>query len=192
MKKMVTILLVFIIIPFASAQEKKSFLRPDHAKLQFAGNIGFLSGGAGYAFAKQKGEVDLMLGYLPESIGGVDIITLTLKAGYYPWQVNLSDSYTYEPVYAGAYLSYSFGSEYYTTLPEQYPSGYYWWPTSLRGGLYIGGRLSKDVILGKIDQVGLYYELGTYDLKLVSVLENLYYFSITDALDLAVGIRVKF
>ncbi|MGK7392075.1 MAG: hypothetical protein ACNS60_17110 [Candidatus Cyclobacteriaceae bacterium M2_1C_046] len=192
MKRTITIFLILLFDLAVVAQEKNSFFRPDHAKIQFAGNIGFLSAGVGYEIAQEKGEVDLMVGYLPESIGGVDIITANLKAGYYPWKINFSENYTYEPVYGGIYLSYSFGSEYYLTLPEHYPEGYYWWPTALRGGLYIGGRLSKDVALGEIDRLGLYYELGTYDLKLISVLQNLEYFSITDALDLAIGVRVKF
>lgn len=190
--KQYIIILIILIFPFSGNAQLGDIFDPSHAKIQYAGNIGFISAGVGYTFWKEKGQTDVLLGYLPKSIGGVTITTLTAKAAYYPWQIKIGDTYNYEPIYGGIYLSYAFGSKYYTVLPDYYPRGYYWWPTALRAGLFIGGRIKKDISFGPVDHLGFYYEFGTYDLKLISVLSNLNYFSVTDAFDLALGIRFKF
>ena len=192
MRKLAIILIIYSLATYSHAQKRESFFRPTHAKIQYAGNIGLISAGVGFAFFKEKAEADVLIGYLPKSIGGVSITTLTVTAGYYPWKVDFSKGYLFEPLYIGGYSSYAFGSDYYIELPDHYPQRYYWWPTALRIGGYIGGRLSKDVHWKGIEQIGFYYQLGTYDLKVVSVMEYLDYFSITDAFDLAFGLRVKF
>ena len=192
MKKFIIISSLLFLLPFFGFAQLDDILSPSHAKIQYAGNIGFISAGVGYTFWNEKGQTDVLVGYLPKSIGGVRIISLTAKAAYYPWDIKVGKRYEIEPIYGGVYLSYSFGSQYYTSLPEYYPRGYYWWPTALRAGLFLGGRVNKDISFGPINRLGIYYEFGTYDLKFISVMSNLDYFSITDAFDLALGLRFKF
>ncbi|MEI9808825.1 MAG: hypothetical protein WDO16_13705 [Bacteroidota bacterium] len=72
----------FFILPFfAAAQQRTGFARliPQHIKLQFAGSIGFLSAGFGYESPNKRFQGDFFYGYVPESVGGVTIHSVTAK-----------------------------------------------------------------------------------------------------------------
>lgn len=171
----------------------RTWYEPDHFKLQFAGNIGFLSVGAGYLHGNDHLESDLYLGYLPKSIGGDHIISLSAKITYAPWTLPLSHNYSVIPFSTGPYLSYSFGSQFDTFLPNEYPNGYYWWASSLRLGAFIGGSIRKSIkSSSRFSGVALYYELGTYDLKFISFFQNPDYLNITDILSMSLGVKVEF
>jgi hypothetical protein len=177
----------------ASEKEKKWYV-PEYTKWQFAGAIGFISGGVGYVHSKEKMETELMLGFLPKSIGGDHLTSLTVKTNFLPWKVPLKENkWDLIPLQLGGYLSYTFGSEFDTFLPEQYPSGYYWWPSSLRLGMFAGSRIryytGAESKLGPID---VYYELGTYDLKLISYVLNVESLSVFDMLNISFGVKVEF
>ena len=174
------------------AQDKaRAWYVPDVYKVQLAGNIGFVSVGAGFIHARDKMETDLYIGYLPERIGGDDIFTLTAKTTFMPWKWPLNDKYDLVPFATGFYLSYSFGSQFDTILPNEYPDGYYWWASSLRFGGFIGGNITMTLPANsKIKSVALYYELGTYDLIFLSYMQNIDYLDITDVVSLSLGIKV--
>lgn len=182
-------LILLFITTFSFAQEnEKHWLAPDHYKLQFAGNIGFLSAGAGYLHGNSHLETDLYVGYLPKKIGGDDIFSLTAKMTYSPWKIELDKTYHITPFSIGPYISYSFGSQFDTLLPNEYPSGYYWWASSLRFGAFIGGRVTKDTE-GKLDHLSFYYELSTYDLKAISYIQNTEYLGLNDIFSLSLGVK---
>lgn len=193
---MIRAVLIALILSFCGvttfAQENESrWYVPDHYKLQFAGRIGFLSVGAGYLHGKGKLETDLHAGYVPKSIGGDYIETITVKSTFFPWNNELGSGYSIRPFSVGLYLSYSFGSEFDTILPDVYPDGYYWWATSLRFGGYLGGSISKDLPnSGLFQNITLYYELGTYDLLFLSYIQNLETIRIYDITSLALGIKL--
>ena len=65
---------------------KKSLL-PHFVHVQYAGNMGFGSIGAGYRFHKRKMGLALQVGYLPEAIGGVELCTGTIKYFWGPWEI---------------------------------------------------------------------------------------------------------
>ena len=193
-------LLLFLLAPFfATAQiedrldsERKWFM-PDHLKLQFAGNIGFLSGGPGYISNNKTLETDLLFGFLPQKFGGDGLFSTTLKTTYSPWSIPLKNSYYIKPFSIGFYLSYTFGKQFDTKLPSHYPVGYYWWATSFRPGAYIGGKLGKDLVVNKRQRsLEMYYELGTYDLLLISYVQNTGYLRPSDIVNLAIGLRFGF
>ncbi|MCF0050682.1 hypothetical protein LXM25_11475 [Dyadobacter sp. LJ53] len=193
-------LLLFLITPLFSIAQiedeldstRKWFL-PDHLKLQFAGNIGFLSGGPGYISNNKTLETDLLFGFLPQKFGGDQLITTTLKTTYSPWSIPLKNSYYIKPFSIGFYLSYTFGTQFDTKLPSHYPVGYYWWATSFRPGAYIGGKLGKDLVVNKRQRsIEMYYELGTYDLLLISYVQNTGYLKPSDIVNLAIGLRFGF
>ena len=54
-------------------------LIPDHGTLQFAGGIGFLSGGIGYDSKTKRIQTDILYGYVPQKLGGVTIHSITGK-----------------------------------------------------------------------------------------------------------------
>ncbi|MCF2497687.1 hypothetical protein [Dyadobacter chenhuakuii] len=198
MKKII-LLLIFLTPLTSSAQirddvdTKRKWFMPDHIKLQFAGNIGFLSGGPGYISRNKTLETDLLFGFLPQKFGGDGLVSTTLKTTYSPWSIPLKSDYYIKPFSLGFYLSYTFGTQFNTKLPEHYPVGYYWWATSFRPGAYIGGKIGKDVsIKNRQRSVEMYYELGTYDLLLISYVQNTGYLRPSDIVNLALGVRFGF
>jgi hypothetical protein len=166
---------------------------PDHMKLQFAGNIGFLSGGPGYVSRNKTLETDFLFGFLPQKFGGDALITITGKTTYSPWRIPLKNTYYIAPFSLGFYLSYTFGPQFDTKWPSYYPKGYYWWATSFRPGAYIGGKVGRDIVFHKHKRrLEAYYELGTYDLMLISYVQNTHYLKPTDIVSLALGVKLGF
>jgi len=166
---------------------------PDHIKFQFAGNIGFISGGPGYISHNKTLETDVLVGFLPEKFGGDALISLTAKTTYSPWRVPLKNAYYVKPFSLGFYLNYTFGPQFDSKWPAYYPKGYYWWATSIRPGAYIGGKVGKQIkTRRKIKGIELYYELGTYDLLLISYVQNTGYIKPVDILNLAFGLKMAF
>ena len=198
MKKLLLPLLILLNIS-AFAQEDQSeekdrkWFIPDHLKLQFAGNIGFMSGGPGYISKNKSLETDFMFGFLPKKFGGDALITITGKTTYSPWRIPLKNTYYIAPFSIGAFLSYTFGSQFTSKWPSYYPSGYYWWATSIRPGAYIGGKVGRDFIVNnRKKQFELYYELGSYDLLMISYVQNLDYLKISDIVNLSFGVKMAF
>ena len=95
MNRLIAILLIIFSFNQTNAQEKfLHAIQPNHAKIQFAGNIGVLSAGVGYNFFSGKMQSDLFYGFVPEAIGGVDIHTIAYKNNFkifqYPIATKLS------------------------------------------------------------------------------------------------------
>ncbi|MBU8891359.1 MAG: hypothetical protein KOO66_01160 [Bacteroidales bacterium] len=152
----------------------KKWYVPSHAVSQFAGDLGFLSVGAGYGIKENKLTIDFLFGYLPEFAGGADIFTLNTKIVYRPWYINIFQKQHYfVPVKFGLYSSYSVGEQYTKLNGEDYPEGYYWWTTNTRYGVTLGQSLmlfSKET--AKIKAKEIFYEFGTNDLLLFSFFDN--------------------
>ena len=166
---------------------------PDHAVLQFAGNIGLLSIGPGYSYAKDRMNTDVLYGYVPafESHSGIHL--LTAKTSYRPFLIDLSNGFLLEPLKVGAGVSYSIGSQFYTTWPKRYPDRYYWWASSLRFTPFIGSTISTKIGNDHtiIKRVQLYGELGSTDLDIVSKLDNKS-LPLWDVINIAIGSKVVF
>ncbi|MCE7064857.1 hypothetical protein [Dyadobacter sp. CY326] len=193
------LLLLLICSLAASAQEtyeqdlKREWYLPDHIKVQFAGNIGFFSGGPGYISRNKTLETDLMFGFLPQKFGGDALVTTSLKTTYSPWRIRLKNTYYIKPFSIGAYLSYTFGTQFDTKLPSYYPQNYYWWATSFRPGAYIGGKVGREVFFrNRRRSLDAYYELGSYDLLMISYVQNTGYLRLSDIANLAFGLRMSF
>lgn len=192
------LLLLFLLVSIAgSAQDDQPGLRsrkwfiPDHLKLHFAGNIGFLSGGPGYVSRNKTLETDLLFGFLPKKFGGDALVTITAKTTYSPWKIPLKNTYYIRPFSIGAYLSYTFGPQFDTQWPSYYPAGYYWWATSFRPGAYIGGKVGRDFkVKNQIRQFEFYYELGSYDLLMISYVQNMDYLKLSDITNLSFGVKM--
>lgn len=166
---------------------------PDHLKLQFAGNIGFMSGGPGYISRNKTLETDILFGFLPQKFGGDALITLTSKITWSPWRIPLKNNYYIAPASLGFYISHTFGPQFDTKWPEYYPKGYYWWATAIRPGAYFGGKIGRPANQKKkIKGLELYYEIGTYDLLLISYVQNTGFLKPGDILSLALGLKMAF
>jgi hypothetical protein len=78
-------LLVFLIPALGQAQDSftgnttRPWYYPDHAVVQFAGNIGLLSVGPGYSFLRDRVDAEALYGLVPGLEGRTSIHILTAK-----------------------------------------------------------------------------------------------------------------
>ena len=167
---------------------------PDHLKLQYAGGIGFFAVGAGYESKGRKTETDIYYGFLPEWIGGEDLHSATVKFTWYPLGEKEWKKWKVKPLAVGALINYSFGRQYYSFDPRNYPFNYYRIPTSLNTGIIIGGQAGRygESTGAALGHWSLYYEIVSFDRELVSYIQNMRALSITDILTLGVGIKYSF
>ncbi|HYG69689.1 MAG TPA: hypothetical protein VD838_18585 [Anaeromyxobacteraceae bacterium] len=190
----VAALLLALALPFGTAaaedEPSRRWFVPDHAKLQLAGDIGFLSPGVGWEHANRKIHVDLFLGWVPEAIGGHDIWSATGKITFTPWRLNRGERWVVQPFSVGTQVTWTFGSEYFVRAPSRYVAGYYEIPTALRAGLTVGAGVARK--LRDQRELGLYAELVALDLLVREWIENPDVLGPTDVLSLAIGTRFAF
>jgi len=127
MKKVIayTGILILFSCSYLNAQEKFiDKIRPDHVKVQFAGNIGLFSAGIGYSLWSGKTQTDMLYGYVPAFIGGNDVHTIANKNSFRLFHRPISKAWTYSN-FIGFSLNYSITNDTYIFLPKQYPDGYY-------------------------------------------------------------------
>ena len=138
-----------------SAQKKNSnMLLPDHIKVQYAGGTGFFAVGIGYRSTNKKLEGDLYYGYLPKSIGGIRIHSLSTKFTWIPINPIGKKKYSLEPLMTGLVVNYSFGKQYFGFDPENYPYSYYSFPTAFNTAVLVGSRIA----FSKPRRLSIYYE----------------------------------
>lgn len=158
---------------------------PDQLKLQLAGNVGFVSPGVGYAFLRQRVETDLFFGWVPEAVGGTDIVSLTAKVTGQPFRMDVR-GVELRPVTMALQLTYTFGDRYFVRPPSQFPGRYYDFPTAIRAGIALGS--SATVQVGRT-RIGAYYELVALDVMLRAWSDNPRTVGPLDVFSLALGLR---
>lgn len=176
-----------ILLPpfFIFGQTKKTMSRilPHHAKLQFAGSIGFLSGGFGYESGNRKLQYDFLYGYVPEQVGGVSIHSVTGKLTWIIFSKELKNKLRIDPLTTGFLINYTFGKDYFLFTTPNYSSLYYGFPTAAHIGIFIGGSITKN-------KLGLYYEIGTHVKDLTSYVVNTKTLDFVDILSIGIGTRI--
>lgn len=145
-------------------QTKVPWYLPDHFKLQFAGNIGFISISHGHTF-KEKFQTDLFYSYIPGFIYGRHIHTAALKGTFTPFYRKLKNK-TISPI-IGTSVNFAFSHKIYKNeLPHHFPSGYYsnqW----VHVNPFIGIKIIKNTYHSrKFKSVDFYAEIGTVDMYL--------------------------
>jgi hypothetical protein len=166
---------------------------PDHYKIQFAGGIGFVSGGLGYDFFKERVDITYFYGYVPEWYSKEDLHSVSLQLSGKPFRIELNNKLEYYPLNIGIFLHHTFGSEYYITLPDHYPEDYYWWSPGRTGGLFLEGQLNyqfkePDHVFSEI---GFYYRIVTRGVYLTSKISNTS-IPIEDIFSLGLGIVIYY
>jgi hypothetical protein len=193
--QLVIVLLLAINIK-VSAQNLK-FLIPDGAVVQYAGSIGYFSGGISYQlFPNQRGNLDLMYGFVPGSKGGVLNIA-TAKFAYKPWSIKVKDWGKVYPFNPGAFLTYTFHRDLSLKFPGgQYSHDYYYWSEALRPHIAFNSEieLDADKVLKNsgIKAISFYGEINTNDYYLINYLQNMSALTIDDIFQIGIGMRVKF
>lgn len=201
MKQTLTLLLIGFILGCAaetkaqeqadSVTQRKPRYIPDAAVVQFAGNMGMLSAGPGYDFAKRKLAADLLYGYVPKFDSDEAEHLLTIKGTYKPWEIKRRRDFTVIPIQIGLGLSYYLNDKYPLVWDEKYPKQYYWWSPKVRLLGFAGATVTRQVRNSKIKTIGLYSEFGTYDLIFTSWFKD-DGIGIGDIVNLSVGTRIHF
>lgn len=120
----------------------RHWVLPDHLTAQVAGNVGFVALGGGHELANGRVLGDLLVGWVPESVGGTDIFQLSAKVTWSPWVLRFGDGWKLRPVTTGLQMTYLLGGKYFVVQPGRYPKGYYQVPTALHPGLTAGSSLT--------------------------------------------------
>lgn len=173
-------------------------LLPDQAKLQLAGALGLLAAGGGWELLDRRLELDVLLGWVPESLAGTQLVAATGKVTWLPWMLSLDrlrlghsalDGWRLRPLTLGAALTYTFGDRFFLRLPDHHPPGYYPLPTALRAIFAVGGTVGRR--LPPLAQAGLYWEVVAVDLPLAYWFANQRAVDLSDVLSLALGVRLE-
>ena len=188
-------LLFFLLITSEkiSAQKKGFKIEPpDHIKVQYAGGIGFISIGAGYSTKNKKLEGDLYYGYLPKSIGGVSIHSVSAKVTWIPVHSVSIKKYELEPLMTGLIVNYSFGKQYFSFDPPYYPYKYYSFPTAIHSAVFLGSRIGHNFpTQAFVQRISVYYEILSFDREIISLVSNPKSLHITDIVTLSLGVKIN-
>jgi hypothetical protein len=181
MKKITLVGMLLLLSGWLLAQSvhsdtSKRWYVPTHATIQYAGGFGFLSGGLGYDLFSDHLSVDVLFGYLPEPIGGIDIYSLNTKTIFKPWVLSITEKerINFSPIFIGITTMHAFGNQY-TKFKKSghYPQGYYWWPNSTRFGITFGQNyfytLNANALIHTLE---LYWSVSADDLGMYSYFEN--------------------
>lgn len=175
--KRLSISLLAILGLFASsAYGQRSFLKriePDQINFQYAGSIGYFSGGIGYNFFKEKTALSFHYGYVPKNKGGW-LSIFTAKFEYKPFTINIKDKIVIHPINPVFFPSYTSGDNFdYQFETTKYRKGYYFWSSALR--LHLGAGTEVKILNTKnaaFKSVSIYAESNTNDLYAISWFEN--------------------
>ena len=188
-------LLFFLLVTTEKiSAQKKSFKisPPNHIKIQYAGGMGFISIAAGYSTKNQKLEGDLYYGYLPKSIEGVSIHSISAKVTWIPIHSVSIQKYQVEPLMTGLIVNYNFGKQYFSFDPPNYPYRYYSFPTAIHSALFLGSRIGYNFpTQSYVKRISLYYEILSFDREIISFVSNTKSLKITDIVTLALGVKVN-
>ncbi|MBB6612583.1 hypothetical protein H7F15_16180 [Pontibacter sp. Tf4] len=178
--------------PGDTLEQEAPWYVPDAAVLQFAGNMGMLAVGPSYEFARERLTADLLYGYVPKFDSDEAEHLLTLKGTYKPWKIKRRKQITVIPIQAGLGFSYYFDDKYPLSWPDNYPKSYYWWSPKVRVLGFAGASVTRDIRNSSIDKIGLYGELGTYDLIATSWFKEREALRLWDIVNISLGARVSF
>lgn len=171
-------------------KEKNKWYKPDCFKIQYAGNIGFMSLGLGYTWWKNNAQTDFIYGFVPYDEGEAIIHTFTCKNTFRIYKFNLLNKYNISPT-LGFSLSIEPGENSYLDVPSKYPDGYYAsnsFYACLNAGLKSNFIFKEERYFSSMD---LFCEINTladyvyYNLKAQEDWENV-------ILSLALGVNVFF
>lgn len=149
---------------------EKRWYEPDYVKAQFAGNIGFISVGAGYNLVSDLIQSEILYGYVPPSIGGSTIHTLAQKNSLLIYALKIS-KYAIIP-YAGFTVNLEMGGNSDGFFSEKYDDGYYK-TNAVHFTFFIGGKIyhqpsHKSALKG----LEVFAEIGTVDIYLWHALNS--------------------
>lgn len=191
--------------PSQMVAQKKSLgerLTPNVAVVQYAGNIGMFSAGAGWEYGKDRWLTEVLLGYVPHYHHTQSLNTMTLRQYYSPWNIALplpmlkKGQLKLTPLTIGMRANIVlFDGDFWTEEPHSHYGGsYYRFSTRVRFAFSAGHRLTYEFPeewkrWG--EGVEMYYEFSANELGIISAIPNRHIHS-KDIFALGVGARWKF
>lgn len=154
------------------SKKEKSWYKPDYTKIQFAGNIGFVSIGVGYKVINKILFTELLYGYAPNPNSETNSVHLiTLKNTFTIINKEVWKGYIFSPI-AGLTTSVETGNNSFLKVPTIYPDDYYM-TNAVHFSFFIGALLHRSLSPKKIIKgIDFYLEVGTVDIYLWSALTN--------------------
>ncbi|MFW6043021.1 MAG: hypothetical protein ACOCPW_01555 [Marinilabiliaceae bacterium] len=162
---------------------QKGFL-PNHAKVQFAGSIGFFSAGFGYQLWNIY-EPTLLYGLLSENCGGshTTVHTISIKNSFYltedPWLKRFHPK-------AGLLINWGNTNNTFHKLPPHYPEKYYF-QNKIHIAPFWGGEWHIPFHDKHLKGMGLYFEFSALDAYLLEAIRT-DFVSFRDIWSLGIGI----
>ncbi len=167
-----------------TVQYKHRWFIPGQYKLQYAGSIGFMSIGFGYAITPIY-QPAFFIGYLSENFGGSknSVVSLSLKNSFYFTRQPLFD---YFRPYGGLSINWGNTNNTFNRLPDYYPSEYYF-QNKIHFAPFLGGELKFDINNRYFYGLGVYTEFSAFDAYLLEAIRTKYV-KPHMALSMAVGV----
>jgi len=160
-KYLLKILIVTGLLPWSLQAAKTATLKsllPNHSKIQFAGDVGFLSASLGYGLFGDKLEFDIHYGFTPEFYSGLDVHTISYKSVWIPIFHPLNSNYYWKPLTFAGSVNTTFSNNHDIILAKRTRA--YYFPSGLTTSLYAGSRVGlKMNEKSKIHQVEIYSEM---------------------------------
>jgi hypothetical protein len=129
---------------------------PSTAQLQYAGNVGLGSIGAGYNITSRT-KLNFIYGYLPKWVNNTEVQTVALKGTYDIIPINLNTQFS-TTTYTGATLMRSFAHNAYVKFPDYYPKDYYF-----SNAVHIAPLIGQSLTFKQKKNLSIYAELSTLD-----------------------------
>lgn len=159
---------------------------PDHYKLQYAGNIGFLALGAGYNI-RGRYEPTLMVGLLNYTFGNsnVTVTTIAIKNSFNMFKKQLPDNISLR---SGISVNWGHTHNTFNKLPAHYSDKYYF-QNKIHLAPFVGGEYKIKFRDKNLKAGGLYFEFSTLDAYLLECVRTKYV-KFGDIVNLALGITI--
>ncbi|HOP50169.1 MAG TPA: hypothetical protein PK887_06050 [Ignavibacteriales bacterium] len=152
MKKI--LIIYFIIAILIYADEVKYY------KVQYGGNIGFVSIGFGKEIIRDHLSMDLSYGYVPAMNTSKEIHSLTAKLLYYPFKFKIfNNKYIIIPLMLGEFINHPIGKQYKIVWESKYPVNYYK-PTGIYTSSIIAFGIIRNSKILKEKKTLVYTELS--------------------------------
>lgn len=189
MKRIIATLIILLSFISLKAEDQKRYM-PDFFVSQFAGYIGFISGGLGYHLSEEKSSIEFLYGYVPAFAGGIEIHMLTTRINGRPFVYKSKNDFYFYPLNLAFFVNYTHGQQYKLKWSSKYPKWYYR-PTALYSGESVGMAIKKACNERSIAAYEIYADLVTMSEFLYEYSQN---DSVTfkDIISLAFGTRIFF
>lgn len=154
-----------------SLRGKGISLLPDLARMQYAGQAGFLSAGAGYAWWRRKLEASVNYGYVPAFLAGRGMHVFSERNSFSGWRLPLPRGAAWQPALFGFAGNVAFGDRYRLYIPKG--NSIYYWPDGLYFWVFAGTRFDFPLARAPFFKaIGIQAETGTVNQYLEAALAN--------------------